>query len=219
MINYNLIQICSYSILFAVLIGLIRFRKIDPSYHPFIFIITFSLINEIASPFFVEKYKTNAININVLIVIEYMLWVWQFKCWGVFDKRKKWKFLAAMTLLPIVWFIENIILSNIFTFNSIFSLISAFLLVFLAIDQVNKLIVEEKKSLLKNAKFLISCGVIIFHTYEIMINSFYVMKLDQSNDFLSNIFIILVLVNLFVNLLFALATIWIPTRQKFTMQY
>ncbi len=219
MINYNLIQICSYSILIAVLIGLIRFRRIDPSYQPFIYIMTISLINEIVSPFFVEKYKTNAININVLIVIEYILWLWQFKYWGIFDKKKQWRFYSLLIILPLGWLIENIVFGRIFIFNSIFSLVSAFILVFLAIDQVNKLIVEEKKTLIRNSKFLISCGIIIFHTYEIMVDSFYVMKLDQSNHFLSNIFIILVFVNLFVNLLFALATLWIPTRQKFTMQY
>jgi uncharacterized membrane protein (DUF373 family) len=89
--------------------------------------------------------------------------------------------------------------------------------VFLAINQVNRLIVEEKKNLLSNSKFLICTGAMIFYTYKIMVESFYIFKLDQSNDFLSNIYYILVFVNLFVNLLFALAILWIPTRQRFTL--
>ncbi len=102
-------------------------------------------------------------------------------------------------------------------FSSFFSIVSSFVLIFLAINQVNQLIIQEKRNLLKNSKFLICAGVLIFFTYKIMVESFYVMKLDQSTIFLSGIFNILVFVNLFVNLLFALATLWIPTRQRFTL--
>ena len=218
MISDTLIEICSYSILFAVIIGLIRFRKINPAYQPFIFITILSLLCEVASPFFIKYYKTNAIVANVFSLLEFLLWLLQFKKWGGFSKPSQWKYPALAFGSITIWLIENL-LSGMFVFNSVFTLVSAFILVFLAIDQVNKLIVEEKNNLLRNSKFLICCGVLIFHTYKIMVESFYVMKINQSNSFLSNIFIILVLVNLFVNLLYALATLWIPTRQRFTMQY
>lgn len=219
MIRDTLIKICSYSILFAVIIGLIRFRKINRNYQPFIFVTILSLLSEIASPFFIKYYKTNAINVNVFILLEFLLWLWQFKKWGGFPNGSKWKYPALAFGLTTIWLIENIPLSKLYIFSSVSTLASAFILVFLAIDQVNKLIVEEKNNLLRNSKFLICCGILIFHTYNIMVESFYVMKINQSNSFLSNIFIILVLVNLFVNLLYALATLWIPTRQRFTMQY
>lgn len=219
MIRDTLIEICTYSILIAVIIGLIRFRKINQAYQPFIFITILSLLSEIASYFFIKYYKTNAIIVNVFILLEFLLWLWQFKKWGGFSKGQQWKYQVLAFGLITIWLIENILLSRIFVFNSVSTLVSAFILVFLAIDQVNKLIVEEKNNLLRNSKFLICCGVLIFHTYKIMVESFYVMKINQSNSFLLNIFIILVLVNLFVNLLFALATLWIPTRQKFTMRY
>jgi hypothetical protein len=219
MIRDTLIQICSYSILFAVIIGLVRFRKINRTYQPFIFIIVLSLLSEIASPIAIRYYGTNAVVVNVFILLEFLLWLWQFKRWRGFARRSQWKYPALFISFSGMWIVENVILSRIAVFNSVFTLISAFIIVFLAIDQVNKMIVEEKKMLMRNSKFLICCGLLIFHTYKIMVESFYVMKINQSNSFLSNIFIILVSVNLFVNLLYALATIWIPTRQRFTMQY
>ncbi len=52
-----------------------------------------------------------------------------------------------------------------------------------------------------------------------MVESFYVMDINQSNSFLLNIFYYTRVSEPFVNLLYALATLWIPTRQRFTMQY
>jgi hypothetical protein len=119
-------------------------------------------------------------------------------------------------LLIAVWISESSI-NGINSFNSTFHVLYSFCLVFLGINQVNELIVKEKSLLLRNAKFLICCGVIIFYTYCVLVNSFYVFKLPQSDTFMANIYYILVFVNLFVNLLYALATLWIPTRQRFTL--
>jgi hypothetical protein len=178
-----------------------------------------ALINEVASTYLIKHYNSNAIGVNILNLIEGLLWLWQFRRWRGFTRRPKWEYPALAAGIVGTWAIENILLGRLFIFSSVFSLISSFMLVFLAINQVNRLIMEEKNNLLRNSKFLICSGAMIFHTYKIMVESFYVMKLNESNEFLSNIFIILVLVNLFVNLLYALATLWIPTRQRFTMQY
>ncbi len=219
MISDVLIQICSYSILFAVVIGLVRFRKINRAYQPFIFITIVTLLTELANPLSIKYFNTNAVVLNIFILFEFLLWLWQFKRWEVGANPSKWKYPVLFLGLTTIWITENLLLSKIFIFNAGSVLASALVLVFLSIDQVNRLIVEEKNNLLRNAKFLICCGVLILHSYKIMIESFYIVKVSQSNSFLSNIFIILVLVNLFVNLLYALATLWIPTRQKFTMQY
>lgn len=219
MISYKLILICSYSITLAVIIGLIRFRKITRAYQPFIFITIAALINELTSTLLIQYYKSNAISVNIVNICDSLLWLWQFRRWGGFSRVAKWTFPALSALMVLFWVVENLVLMKIMVFNSVFSLVSSFVLVFLAINQVNKLIVEERGNLLKNSKFLICSGVLIFHAYKIMVESFYVMKLNESNEFLSKIFIILVFVNLFVNLLYALATLWIPTRQRFTMQY
>lgn len=219
MINYYLILVCSYSIVIAVIIGLIRLRNITPAYQPFIFITVASLINELTSDLLILYYKSNAISVNILNIIELLLWLWQFYRWSGFSRTPKWAFPGLLGGVIVFWIVENIVLMKLVVFNSVFSLLSSFILLFLAIDQVNRLIVEERGNLLRNSKFLICSGLLIFHAYKIMVESFYVTKLNESNEFLSKIFIILVFVNLFVNLLYALATLWIPTRQRFTMQY
>lgn len=219
MISSNLILICGYSIGLAVLIGAIRFRRLNRSFYPFILVMVATLINEILNPVLIRHYSTNAVNTNILNLVVALLWLWQFRKWDSFIRRSKWKYNALVLATLAAWTIEHLLIRRITIFNSFFSLLASFMLVFLAIDQINRLIIEEKKNLFRNSKFLICIGVMVLYAYKIMVESFYVMQLDESNEFLSNIFIILVFVNLFVNLLYALATLWIPTRQRFTMQY
>lgn len=215
--NHKWSLIESYTIAIAAIIGLIRLPRIYRAYQPFIFINVSALIAEISSHFLIYLNKSNAISLNLLGLVETLLWLWQFKRWGIFNLRK-WEFPLLIILITCIWVYENIILSKINSFSSMYAIASSFCLVFLSINQVNRQIVEEKKNLFKNPSFIICSGVIIFYTYRIFVECFYLLENTESSNFILNIFTILAIVNLFVNLLFALATIWIPTRQRFSLQ-
>ncbi len=218
MLPYGVVLFGSYTIAIAATIGLIRFQKINRAYRPFIFITIAALANEVASTLLIMSDNSNAISTNMLNLVEGCLWLFQIKVWGGF-KRRKWVFPALFSTMVCIWIVENLVFGRIHVFSSIFAVTSAVVFVFLAIDQVNQLIVEEKGNLLRNSRFLICVGIIIFFTYRIMVESFYLMDLTQSNQFLRNVFGILVFVNVFVNLLFALAILWMPTRQKFSLPF
>jgi len=213
--NSTIVLAFSFSIVIAAVIGLARFGKILRIYQPFVYITIAGFISELTSFFCIKLYHSNTIVFNIYLLVECILWFWQFRRWKGFFKKEKKTYLLLFLLIA-VWIGESSI-NGINSFNSTFHVLYSFCLVFLGINQVNELIVKEKSLLLRNAKFLICCGVIIFYTYGILVNSFYVFKLPQSDTFMANIYYILVFVNLFVNLLYALATLWIPTRQRFTL--
>lgn len=218
MLPYSVVLICSYTVAIAATIGLIRFQKILRAYRPFVLITVAALLNEIISTLLIMSNQSNAVSTNILNLIEGCLWLFQIRIWGGF-KRRKWLFPTLLASLVIIWTVENIVFQKIFVFSSIFAIASGAAFVLLAIDQVNQLIVEEKGNLLLNSRFLICVGIIIFYTYRIMVESFYLMDLPQSTHFLENVFAILIFVNVFVNLLFALAILWIPTKQKFSLPF
>lgn len=218
MIGFKFFAICSYSIAIAVFIGLIRFRNIHRTYQPFIFITIAALLNEITSSYLISNKIGNAPSNNIFGLIECFLWFWQFKRWEAF-KRHPWQLPFLLISIVSIWIIENIVLGKLFTFSSVYSIAYSFLLIFLTINEVNKLIVQEKGNLFKNSRFLICSGTIIFYTYRIMVEPFYLLELSQTQYFMTNIITILVFVNLFVNLLFALAILWIPRRQRFSQLY
>lgn len=214
--GFGFLLIGSYSITIAVVIGLIRLPRIHKSYQPFIFILIAGLLNEICSTILISQGYSNAVPTNIVTLIEVWLWMWQFSKWNAFS-GKRWLYLTLMIAMTSLWLTENVILGKLFIFSSWCSLVFSFCIVFLSISQANKQIVEEKRNLITNAKFLICSGAILFYTYRILVECFYLLQLEQSGTFLSNIFSILAFVNLFVNLLFAFATLWIPTRQRFSL--
>src|SRR4030095_12883387 len=109
----------------------------------------------------------------------------------------------------------NFIVHRITTVNSFFRIIYSFLLVFLSIEQLNKLIWQSRKNLMFNSCFLICSGLLIYFSYKATIEVFFFIELKASIAFYTNIFAILVFLNFFVNLLFIWATLWIPRKQKF----
>jgi hypothetical protein len=205
-----------YSIAPGAIIGLIRYRKVLKTFRPFIILIVTALITEIVNHVLIYHYgKGNAVIINIYGLVECFLWLWQFYNWNAFRKRSR-LLPILVTLLIVIWTADNIILGKLNTFSSWFTIVYSFTLVFLSINEVNRQIVEERKNIFINTKFLACAGILLFYTYRILVESFYLLDMAQANkEFLRELFRILIYVNLFVNLLFAFATIWIPTLQRF----
>jgi hypothetical protein len=206
--------------IFAGVIGLIRLKKMLPSYQPFVPFIYFawlSLLNDTISVVMVAKTHLNSpINGNIYVLFEAYLFLWLFRNWGIL-KDKAWPLPVLAISLTMIWIYDNFLWHNLNNVNSLFRICYSFVLIFLAINQLNKLIVGERSNLLRNTKFLICIGICIFYSYIASIEVFYLIKLQASNNFISNIFLIHIIVNLFVNLIYGLAALWIPTKQKFTL--
>ena len=208
--------ISAFSILLAAAIGAVRFFKVTVDSRPFFLLVWIALVNEILSEVFIQTVHSTAVNCNIYVLFEAILYCWLFYNWSSLFRNKQ-KFRLLILFICIIWFIDNFILNSIFQTNSLFRIISSFILVFLAIDQINQLLMTERSEVLTNARFLISTGVIIFFTYRAIVEAYYLFRLPFSNLFYHNVYLIMDCVNLFVNLIFALAALWIPTRQKFIL--
>lgn len=216
MVPYYVSVALGYSIVIATVIGLIRFKEVLPSYWPFLIILCLGFLNHTLSVIFNEIIRSNAVNSNVYVLLESLLYLLLFKNWGAFYK-KNILFNFLFVFLFSLWTYDNLIWHSITITNSMFRIISSFILIFLSIGQLNKLIVTAKKPLLYNAIFLICCGVITYFSYKAIIEVFFFIQLPASDQFYTNIFIILIFVNFIVNLIFAWAVLWIPKKQKSTL--
>jgi hypothetical protein len=208
--------IISYSILPGAVIGWIRYSRIPSGDRPFLYLLWIALLTEIISEITTAVFKNTNVDSNIYVLIEAMLYCWLFFNWGNFRRNKIFLYVV-LTLLIVIWVDDNLINHSLRHINSFFRIASSFVLVFLAIDQVNKLITNEHEQLFRNYRFLISLGMIIFFTYRAYVEVFYWKDLHVSLLFYRNIYNIMIFVNLLVNLMFALAVLWIPTRQRFTL--
>ena len=215
---FILALISGYSVVIAAITGLVRFKKIHKSFHPFIFICLFGLLNELVSFISAYLFRDTSINYNLYSIIEAVLYVWLFKRWGRFSRRK-YSYVFTLIFLSFAWVFDNLVLHSLFTANSLFWVLYSFCLVFLSIDEINLIVMSGRGPLLKDSKFLICAGLIIFYTYTATIYIFYLFKLNFSERFYSNIYLFLEAVNFFVNLVFALALLWAPKKLRFILPY
>ena len=214
--NYWLVVIFSFSISIAAIIGWVRFRKINPAYYPFIYCVWLAFLNEILSFIFAQTIRDNSVNNNLYALAESLLIVWQFRNWGIF-KNKKSLYNTVLALFTAGWLTDHFILNNLTTFTYHYRIAYSFITVLFSVNMINTLIVRERKSLLKNPAFLICTAYVINFTYYVMNMTLYLYLSEISWDFLNKLTGIMPYANLLSNLLFALAVLWIPARQRFTL--
>lgn len=214
--NHFLVVFFSYSIVLAAIIGLIRFNKLDKAYIPFILLVWAGLFNEIISTVSINLLRSNAVNSNIYVLLEAMLILWFFKNLKLFEKRKNLFYLIAFFYI-LLWVTDNFYFSSITQFSSYFGIGYSIITVLMSTQVINKLFLEEKARLNKNAVFVIMIGFIVFFTYKALIEIFWVYGLNASTSFRLQVYRIMSYINLSVNLMFALAILWIPRKREYTL--
>lgn len=205
----------SLSIGIAAILGWVRIKKTDPAFFPFLLLMAAGLINETISLVLVNMGYSNAVAFNVYTLVAALLLGWQFMRWGLF-KRKEWYYILQSGFL-IGWTIESLAGDNLF--NSYFITCYSSIVVLLCIEQINREIFRVKRKLYLHPVFLMCMGLLVFHTYSVMVETFWIYGLNKSHVFRLRIYEIMAYINLFTNLLFAFAIVWIPLRLQYILRY
>ena len=214
--DYNLVVIFSFSIVLAGIIGLFRFKKISLIYYSFIFLLWFGFLNEVISFILIKSNHSNAINSNIYVLLESVLIVWFFKTQTLFERAKKvanWMILFYI----VIWCAQNFYFSSIINFSSYFTIVYSFITVLMSINLINRLISNEKGRIFRNSAFLICIGFILFYTCSVLIEIFWIYGLNSSLEFRFHVYRVMTFINLIVNLIYALAVLWIPKKREYTL--
>jgi hypothetical protein len=206
-------EILSFSIAIAAIFAIFRLKYVDSLFYPFLLLVFVALLTEIINVLSNHYFSSNAVPVNVYSLIESILITWQFKKWRLFKNNQLFVFLIALFVLA--WCIEVFFISSIFVFITYFIVLTSFIFVLMSIQMINRLIVTTKNSLLRNASFLICLGFLIFFTYSTIVEVFWWYGLKGSDEFTNRIYDIVSIINLFVNLIFAVAVLFIPQKQRF----
>jgi len=213
----------SLSIVFAVIIGIIRYRRIDPAYYPFIYRVSLSLVVELLRRVLLQQSNFNAASsvTNLFALADFMLFTWLFHNWGLFKKNNR-LYVGILTGFFISWCLATFLSpKGIFSPNLYFRILYAFALIFFSVTTLNSLIINTRGGMRKNSKFWICIGIIIFYTLFVIIcaTQLSVLRENVSKEFQRKFYDIMVFSNLFVNLLYAGAALWIPRKKAFTAVY
>lgn len=211
------LYLLSLSIIFAAIGGAIRFRKMDPSYHPFIYYALVSVFTEtIVYIMTLNNYQDLLAPYvyNVFHLAEFFFLSWMFHNWGLF-KRKKSLFIA-INIFFLVLYISTMYMRGYGKLNYFACIADSFALIFFSISAFNTMIVNDRVNIFKNAKFWICIGMIIYFTYFILVYTEKLSFLDikRSPDLNQKIWFVQAISNVLVNFLYAIAVIWIPRKKN-----
>lgn len=206
----------NHSIIIAVVIACIRFKKIKSVYYPFLWVLFLGLLNESLSVFLIHHQRSNSANSNVYVLLEYLLILWQFFKWNDHAKRR---YILLGFIGLAVWCTDNALLHQLTNNNSVFRAFGSLIIAFLSIDQLSKLLFFGDGPLWKNPIFIICTAFVFYFGFKAFVEVFNIFREVFNAPFLRNIWIILYFVNATANLLYAIALLWIPGKPKFTLRY
>src|SRR6185312_11877105 len=98
--------------------------------------------------------------------------LWQFKSWKNILK-KDWVYYTLIAAICAIWTTENIIFGKLTVFGPAFQISYCMILILLAVNQLNWLLVNERGNIMKNPIFLICIGMIIYYSYKVLTEVFY----------------------------------------------
>jgi hypothetical protein len=212
--THTQVVLFSSTILLPSIIGLIRHHKIERRFYPFIICLLAGTVNEIISFIVSWVGYSTTLNNNVYVLAEALLILWQFKEWGLFQNYKK-TYLTLIFVLILSWLYENSDLDELSKMRMNFRLLYSFLIVLMSIHLNNKLVFTYRKNLIRSPIFLMCCGFSFYFTFKILVEIFWEYGLTNSSNFQTNVYIILTWINGFVNIIYALAILCIPTKPRY----
>ncbi|MBC7850664.1 MAG: hypothetical protein H7Y31_13060 [Chitinophagaceae bacterium] len=206
----------SLTVAFPAIAGLVRLRKIERSYYPFLIYLFVSVFNELLVRFAVpvSSRAARTIDWHLFNLFESIILILQFYYWKVFDHFKK-LFVAGFVLLIVVWIVENLVVSTILKFNPVYLIGYSFTIVLLSVQTINHIIVHQNQtsSLSRNAMFIICVGLVIFFIYNIFVFTLQAKGISKTNKVLmTKVFEIRVYINAFSNILYGIAICLIPQK-------
>jgi hypothetical protein len=214
--NYTLITILGFSIIIPAIIAFFRIGSVDVIYLPFIICIWIGVLNEVMNFIMPNIFHiSNSINTDIYCFIEAFLYLWLFYNFNIF--KSKGYYVLIVTIFFVVWIVDNFLIEKVSQFDSYFTILYSLTIVFMSITIINRLIMSNA-DLLKNSIFLLCIAFVIYFSVMAFVEVFWLYGINASKAFRLNIYRIMAYINLFVNLLFAIAILWMHRKQEFMPQ-
>ena len=206
----------AYSILLPAIAGIIRYKSVLKDFRPFFWLLWLGVINETISVLSIYTIRSNSVNSNIYVFLEFCFILLLYYRWRESRPRN---FIVLGVLGLLVWLSDNVLMHHITENNSLFRMFYSFVIVFMSIDTVNRILVFDTSPVYKNPMFLIAFAFIFYYAFKGYLESFNVLHIGLSRELLNSLWKILYFVNVVANLLFTAAILCMPKKQKFIMPY
>ncbi|HWK04543.1 MAG TPA: hypothetical protein VNS58_12975 [Puia sp.] len=215
--KFIFVFLLSQSILLPIITGLIRLRRVDKSYQPFFLLLLIGFLTEVISFIVSKAIKSNLIVVNIYVLIEWIFIAWQFHVWGFLRQRKN-AFYGLLIITTLFWVVENLVFHKITSIVPYFRFLYFFLIVLISVNKINFMITHDYRNLFRNPQFLICIAFIFYFIFMIVYFWAYEVSLFGKSEITGIIIFLMAYVNVFTNIIYAIAFLLIPAPQKFTLR-
>lgn len=208
------VQIITMTIILPLLIGLIRIKVIHQSYFPFLLFLFLGFLADFSAFFIYNIFYINLIQDSFSLISVCVLMTLYFQ-WGLF-KNSKTKLLLYIIVMIIVQILDVLLQSNknikipwgYITNVSIITVSSIFL--------VNTEFSTSKGNFFRQSRVLILIPIIIGYLYFITINILMAFLFNiHTQKLFGELYYVINYINLFSYILFTLALLWAPKKEKY----
>ena len=214
--NDVLIYVSTFSIFIPGIISLVRLKQYDQMYFPFVFFIWLGCVNEPLSRLLIKFNYHTTVNNNIYVIVASLLILWFFNKAGLFKRRPVLPAVLVFIYLA-VWITESFFIRSINELSSYFRIVFSLATVLMSISYINVLLLQGS-NILKEGSFWICTGFIIHFTMKVLVEIFWLYGITKQ-EFQLKVFTILVFANLFTNLTYALAALWMNRKKTYSLQW
>lgn len=182
---------------------------------PFLLFAIVGLLNDIVSEISIIKYQTNAINSNIYVLLSSILITRQLQIWNT-NKSINFTYLFCYIAIILVWSVENLILSNLLTFNILNRIIIYSIIISICCKLLTPLSIWSQNENRQDLIFIITVILIIKYSIYVVSEIMWLNATTFSLDFRLFIFNLMVLSNPIINLMMAITILWVPRRLNIT---
>jgi hypothetical protein len=204
-------NISVYSILPVLLVSLLLLRNKENKYRPFIALIILGSFIEILTTIFRARHISNIPIINLFLLAEFSLILLQLRNWGFFEKRSPF-FGIALSAVGLAWIVETWLRADPDQFNNYSQVLASFIIIICVILFLSQLLLEKVNNLLKDTRFLLSIGFLLYFTISILVFIFSNESLQLSSQFYLSLWVVHSFANISANLIYAFGLLCIARK-------
>lgn len=210
------INVIAKAIFIAAILGIIRFRKIDKIFYPFIYLCWLAALAELLSHQTLYPKPYNVYVFNIYSIGEYTLITWLMLRWRVISLTA---FRIILIGLSLAWITEFIIFGRITQGANYFNILYALVIVMMSVRCLGWRLMVERGNLIKSPYVIICSAFILYFTTAAIVAAFWMYGTYGSIDFVGAVVDFHYIVNLVANLTYAIAILCMPRKDPFTLPY
>lgn len=218
-ISFILTSLCSLTCLAPAILGIKKSKLINEKHSLFLVYVLIGCIVELIGRILVVVHQLESATIlnNLYVLFEGIIFSIIFYKWEIIWNRNI--LISILILLTCIWLLDNFLFNSIYQVNSLYRVIYSIFIVLIATKQFQQVYLNTPKYASKEPLIIISATLIINYTYRAVFESLYLFKLGFSNNFYFSAFLILIILNTFLNCTFTYAIHCMDLRKRLTLYY